>query len=119
MNLETLRQYCLRKDHTTEDLPFDEETLVFRVWGKIFVLTAMNDRPLTVNLKCDPELAIELRERHEEVRPGWHMNKKHWNTVTLDGNLTSKEIFSMVDHSYDLVKKGVRSPRRKNHARKR
>jgi len=113
MNLETLRQYCLKKQDTGEDFPFDDETLVFRVRGKIFALTSIYDRPLTVNLKCDPELAMELRERYEEVRPGYHMNKKHWNTVTLDGSLSSKEIFSMVDHSYELVKKGARKTERR------
>jgi predicted DNA-binding protein (MmcQ/YjbR family) len=119
MNAETLRQYCLKKEQASEDFPFDDETIVFRVGGKIFALMGIYDRPLTVNLKCNPELAIELRERHEEVRPGWHMNKKHWNTVTLSGTLSSKEIFSMVDHSFELVKKGINTPRRKKQPKKR
>jgi predicted DNA-binding protein (MmcQ/YjbR family) len=119
MNVETVRHYCLKKEQVSEDFPFDDETIVFRVGGKIFVLMGIYDRPLTVNLKCDPELAIELRERHEEVQPGWHMNKKHWNTVTLSGTLSSKEIFSMIDHSYELVKKGARPPHRKKTSKKR
>ncbi len=119
MNLETLRQYCLKKEHASEDFPFDDETIVFRVGGKIFALMGIYDRPLTVNLKCDPELAIEHRERHEEVQPGWHMNKKHWNTVMLSGTLSSKEIFSMIDHSYDLVKEGARPHQRKKPSKKR
>jgi predicted DNA-binding protein (MmcQ/YjbR family) len=113
MNLETLRLYCLKKEDSSEDFPFDEETLVFRVRGKIFALTGIYDRPLTVNLKCDPEFAIELRERHDEVKAGRHMNKKHWNTVTIDGTLSTKEIFSMIDHSYDLVKQRASKPKRK------
>ncbi len=118
MNLETLRQYCLKKEDTSEDFPFDEETLVFRVFGKIFALTSIYDRPLTVNLKCDPELAMELREQYDEVRPGYHMNKKHWNTVMLDGGLSSKVIYSMVDHSYDLVKMGSRKTKPKGPQKK-
>ncbi len=113
MHLETLRTYCLKKENATEDFPFGEETLVFRVRGRIFALTSIYDRPLTVNLKCDPERAIDLRERYPEVQPGYHMNKKHWNTVTLDGALSSRDIFSMIDHSYDLVRQGAPSPRPK------
>ena len=116
MNLETLRRHCLAKEETSEDFPFDEETLVLRVRGKIFALTSIFDRPLTVNLKCDPERAIELRERYDEVRPGYHMNKKHWNTVTIDGSIPSKEIFAMIDHSYDLVKQGASKPKKKRPA---
>ncbi len=103
MNVETLRQYCLSKEETSEDFPFDEETLVLRVRGKIFALTSINSRPLTVNLKCDPELAVELREKYEGVQPGYHMNKKHWNTVILDGTIPTKEVLAMIDHSYDQV----------------
>jgi len=87
-------------------MPFGEDTLVFRVGEKLFLLTSLSqgDR---FNVKCDPELAIELREQHAEVQPGYHMNKKHWNTVHTNGNLTRKEIFDMIDHSYDLVLKSL------------
>jgi len=87
-------------------MPFGEDTLVFRVGEKLFLLTSLSqgDR---FNVKCDPELAIELREQHSEVQPGHHMNKKHWNTVHTNGNLTRKEICDMIDHSYDLVLKSL------------
>lgn len=85
-------------------MPFGEDTLVFRVGEKLFLLTSLSqgDR---FNVKCDPELAIELREQHTEVQPGYHMNKKHWNTVHTNGNLSRREICDMIDHSYDLVLK--------------
>ena len=106
MNIEEIRDYCLKKPGVTEDMPFGEDTLVFRVGEKLFLLTSLSqgDR---FNVKCDPELAIELREQHSEVQPGYHMNKKHWNTVHTDGNLSRKEICDMIDHSYDLVLKSL------------
>ena len=110
MNFGALRSYCLGKPGATEDFPFDETTLVFRVKGKIFALTDTEALPLRVNLKCAPDRAIELRDRHPEVRPGYHMNKTHWNTVELDGGLTDDEVRATVDHSYDLVVRGL--PRR-------
>ena len=102
MHLEELRNYCLSKKGVEEGLPFGEETLVFKVMGKIFALTGLyaGDR---VNLKCDPDYALELREKYEDVQPGYHMNKKHWNTVVLNGNLEEKLIRELVDHSYGLV----------------
>ncbi len=103
MRIETLRQYCLRKENTFEAFPFDEETLVFKVKGKMFAFVGLDGHPLAVNLKCDPELALELREKYEAVQPGYHMNKKHWNTVILDGTIPLKEIYMMIDHSYTLV----------------
>lgn len=111
MNLETIREYCLRKKGVTENFPFDEETLVFRVMGKIFLLV---DTSFTefINLKADPEQAIEWRERYEGVKPGYHMNKKHWNSVYLDGSVPHKEILSMIDHSYDLVVAGLKKAER-------
>jgi predicted DNA-binding protein (MmcQ/YjbR family) len=106
MNLESIREYCLRKKGVTEDFPFDEETLVFRVGGKIFLLV---DTSFTefINLKADPEKAIEWRERFEGVKPGYHMSKKHWNSVYLDGTVPHKEILCMIDHSYELVVAGL------------
>lgn len=104
MNIEEIRDYCLAKPGVTEDMPFGEDTLVFRVGEKLFLLTSLSqgDR---FNVKCDPERAIELREQHTEVQPGYHMNKKHWNTVHTNGSLSRREICDMIDHSYDLVLK--------------
>ena len=106
MDLETIRSYCLRKKGVTEDFPFDEETLVFKVLGKMFLLTNINDAEISVNLKCNPELAIELREKYESVQAGYHMNKKMWNTVAYTGEFPEKEFLQMIDHSYDEVVKG-------------
>ena len=104
MNLESIRQYCLKKKgRVTEEFPFDEETLAFKIEGKIFLITGIWDAPLKVNLKCDPILAVELRERYPAVSPGFHMNKKHWNTVTIDGSIPASEIRTMIDHSYEQV----------------
>lgn len=102
MDLEAFRKYCLSKKGVSEGFPFGEDTLVFKVMGKIFAITSF-EQPLSVNLKCDPERAIELRERYEEVQPGYHMNKKHWNTVNFEGNISVKELREMTDHSYELV----------------
>lgn len=106
MNIEEIRDYCLAKPGVTEDMPFGEDTLVFRVGEKLFLLTSIS-RSSQFNVKCDPELAVELRERNSEVQPGYHMNKKHWNTVHTDGNLTRKQLCEMIDHSYDLVLKSL------------
>jgi predicted DNA-binding protein (MmcQ/YjbR family) len=102
MNIEVLREYCISKPGVTESFPFDEETLVFKVKGKIFALVNL-DGALSINLKCDPVLAIDLRERYPSVTPGYHMNKKHWNTIYLDGSIPDKEVFSWIDHSYEKV----------------
>ena len=92
MNVETIREYCLSKRGAVEDYPFDEETLVIKVMGKMFALISLDSIPLQVNLKCDPEKAIELRERYENIIPGWHMNKKHWNTVVISGGFNWTEL---------------------------
>lgn len=102
MNIEELRDYCLSKAGTTEGFPFGEDTLVFKVGEKLFLLIGL-DNPTWFNVKCDPELAIELREKHWEITPGWHMNKKHWNSVRLDGGLSIKQLHEVIDHSYQLV----------------
>ena len=101
MNTEELREYCLRKPGVTESFPFDVDTLVFKVGGKVFLLESLDGH--SFNAKCDPDLAEELRERHPEVKPGYHMNKKHWNTVDLNGSLSRTELAEMVDHSYQLI----------------
>jgi predicted DNA-binding protein (MmcQ/YjbR family) len=103
MNIETLREYCLSKKDVAECLPFDDDTLVFKRSGKIFLLANL-DGDLSINLKCEPALAIELREKYSSVIPGYHMNKKHWNTVMLDGSIPDNEVFEWIDHSYDIVK---------------
>jgi predicted DNA-binding protein (MmcQ/YjbR family) len=103
MNIELLHDYCISKPDVTEGFPFGEKTLVFKVKGKIFALSNLAG-DLSVNLKCDPALALELREKYSSVTPGYHMNKKHWNTVLLDGSVPDNEFYTWIDHSYDLVK---------------
>lgn len=106
MDFEAIRAYCLTKKGVEEGFPFDETTLVIKVGGKIFVLMNLDGDP-SMNLKCDPDRAIELREENPAIIPGYHMNKKHWNTVILDGSLSKKLILEMIDHSYDLVLKSL------------
>jgi len=107
MDLETFRDYCLSKLAAIESTPFGEDVLVFKVAGKIFALAPLDEVPATANLKCDPDLALELRDRYEQVRPGYHMNKKHWNTVELGGEIPDLDLRKMVDHSYELVVKNL------------
>ncbi|MDT7829419.1 MmcQ/YjbR family DNA-binding protein [Pricia sp. S334] len=103
MNIEEFRNYCLSKKGVTEQLPFGPDALVFKVMGKMFALSALERLPPQVNLKCDPERAISLREEHDgDIVPGYHMSKTHWNTLYLD-HLSPKLIVELVDHSYDLV----------------
>jgi predicted DNA-binding protein (MmcQ/YjbR family) len=102
MNIETLRKYCISKKNVIECFPFGDDTLVFKTKDKIFALVNL-DGELSINLKCDPEFALELRERYSSVTPGYHMNKKHWNTVIIDGSIPDKEIFSWIDHSYGII----------------
>lgn len=106
MNIEQLREYCISKPGVTESFPFGEDTLVFKVGDKLFLLTGLEEGN-RFNVKCDPEQAVELRERYHEVQPGYHMNKRHWNTVYIDGNLNDKQLYGMIDHSYDLVLKSL------------
>jgi predicted DNA-binding protein (MmcQ/YjbR family) len=104
MNSEALREYVIQKPLVTEGFPFGEDTLVFKVKGKVFLLVALDASPLQFNVKCDPEKAINLREEFpDNVLPGYHMNKKHWNTVIVNGRLPTKLLLEMVDQSYDLV----------------
>ena len=108
MDIEQFRDYCLRKKGVTEEFPFDEVTLVLKVMGKMFALTGLDNERFTVNLKCDPDYALELREQYEEIIPGWHMNKTHWNTVDFEGNLEQALLRQLIDHSYNLVVKGLK-----------
>ena len=107
MDIEAFRNYCLSKKGVTEEFPFDATTLVFKVMGKMFALTGLERIPFSVNLKCDPDKALELREYHPEIEPGYHMSKKHWNTINFSGNLSSILLYELIDHSYDLVVSGL------------
>jgi predicted DNA-binding protein (MmcQ/YjbR family) len=107
VDLESFREYCLSKPGVREGTPFGEDVLVFKVGGKIFALAALDEVPATANLKCDPDLALELRDRYEQVRPGYHMNKKHWNTVEIENGIPESEMRKMIDHSYELVRRSL------------
>ncbi|MFI0430288.1 MmcQ/YjbR family DNA-binding protein [Mariniflexile sp. HMF6888] len=111
MNIEQLHEYCIKKKGVTEDFPFDEDTLVFKVLGKMFALVGLKkweSGEKTINLKCDPDYAEELRAEYSSIQPGFHMNKKHWNTVSIkDGDLSPKFILELIDHSYDMVVKSM------------
>ncbi len=112
MNIETFRNYCLSKKGVTEEFPFGEDTLVFKVIGKMFALTNV-DRFYSINLKCDPEEAVVLRETYAAVTPGYHMNKVHWNSIIMDGSVNDVLICDWVDKSYDLVVKKLPSKHKK------
>jgi predicted DNA-binding protein (MmcQ/YjbR family) len=103
MNIEEFREYCLSKPGVTEEMPFGESTLVFKVVGKMFALTSLDSDRFSFNLKCDPEKAIQLRETYACVQPGYHMNKQHWNTVYVDGTVGRRELLEWIDDSYQLV----------------
>ena len=113
MDLETIRKYCLEKKSSGESFPFGESTLVFKVSGKIFLLMSLDSLPLRINLKCDPDKAEELREVYSSVIPAFHMNKKHWNTIILDGQVSAKLIREMIDDSYALVVQSLPPQRKK------
>ena len=108
MNIEQIRECCLKKKGVTEEFPFGEDTLVFKVMGKMFLLASIDTIPLQINLKCDPEKAVELREEYESVQPGYHMNKKHWNTIIIDGSIAGRNIQEWIDDSYNLVVSGLK-----------
>ena len=110
MDIETFREYCLNKKGVTEELPFGPDTLVFKVMGKAFALTSLGSTPFSANLKMDPDLVPDYREKYEAVQPGYHMNKKHWNTIIVDNTLTAKQLKELINHSYELVYK----PRKKS-----
>ena len=108
MKLETLRDGLLAKKCVTEETPFGPDALVFKVKGKMFALVAWTEKPLRITLKCDPDLALTLRCQYQAVQPGYYMNKKHWNTVTLDQSISDDEILGMIGDSYNLVVKGLK-----------
>ena len=107
MNLDEFITFCSSKKGVTETMPFGGDTLVFKVMDKMFALCGLDNSPLTANLKCSPDRALILREEHEDIIPGYHMNKKHWNTVVLEGNLDESLLKELIDHSYTLVVKGL------------
>jgi len=107
MDLQSIRETCLSKKGTTEERPFGPDTIVFKVLGKMFALTADEPRPKSINLKCDPDHALALRAQYTAVRPGYHMNKRHWNTVEFDGSIPEDEILEMIEESYELAVAGL------------
>ena len=109
MNVEDFRLYCLSKPAVTESFPFDEVTLVFKVMNKMFAVTGLERETFQVNLKCKPEYALELRDEYpDDIRAGWHMNKHHWNTVEFETGLSDELLIHLIDHSYDMVVKGLK-----------
>ncbi|MBK9190675.1 MAG: MmcQ/YjbR family DNA-binding protein [Crocinitomicaceae bacterium] len=113
MTLDEFVEFCFAKPGVTDHFPFDENTLVFKVMGKMFAL-ADAENFQSINLKCDPELAIELREKYNAVKPGYHMNKTHWNTVHVNSDASDREIFKWINHSYDLVAKSLTKKQRED-----
>lgn len=111
MDIESLREYCLSKEGTEETFPFGPDTIVFKINGKLYLLAGLDSTPLSFNVKCDPDKAQELREEFPCVQPGFHMNKKHWNTITVDGSVPNAQLREWIDWSYDLVKG---KPKKKN-----
>ena len=103
MDIESLREYCLSKQAVEETLPFGPDTLVYKVGGKVFLICPMESETFRFNVKCDPEKAIELRERYDCVQPGYHMNKKHWNTIIVDGTVSTSMLKEWINDSYDLI----------------
>lgn len=103
MNIEEIRTYCLQKKGVSENFPFDEVTLVFKVMGKIFLFMPLDATNPSISAKCDPEKAIQLREQFPAIRGGFHLNKKHWNSIDLDGSVNNDLVFELIDHSYQLI----------------
>ena len=113
MNYEEIRDYCLLKTGVTESLPFNDTALVFKIGGKMFALLDLSEEGRGLTLKCDPEIAIELREQYPEVTPAWHFNKKHWNTIMLDGGIRDNQLKEWIDDSYELVVMGLPGSKQK------
>jgi predicted DNA-binding protein (MmcQ/YjbR family) len=113
MNIEEYRTYCIKKKGVTEGFPFDKNTLVFKVGGKMFALSNV-DNFNSINLKCNPELSLELREQYEGIKPGYHMNKKHWNSVFVNEDVPDSKIYKLIDLSYSLVVKGLTKKQKEN-----
>ena len=107
MNVEEIRDYCLSKKAVTESTPFDDVTLVFKVAGKMFAILPLDETRLSITLKCDPEKAVALREKYPAVKPGYHTSKKHWNSTAIDGSVDKSLILEWIDHSWEMVVKGL------------
>ncbi|MEP6646424.1 MAG: MmcQ/YjbR family DNA-binding protein [Saprospiraceae bacterium] len=108
MNIESFRKYCMSLQGVEETLPFGPDTLVYKVYGKVFALTGLDEEEFSVNLKCDPDRALDLRDEYPDmIIPGWHMNKKHWNTVYFEAGIPEKILKELIDHSYRLVINGL------------
>ena len=103
MHIEEIRSYALSKPGAEEGFPFGEETLVFKAGGRIFLMASLDSQPLTINAKCDPVRAVALREQYACIVPGYHMNKRHWNSITIDHTLSDNQLKELIDHSYGLV----------------
>ena len=114
MDLEQIREYCISKPGVTEGFPFNDTALVFKVMGKMFALLDLSEDSRGLTLKCEPELAIELREQHPEVIPAWHFNKQHWNGVDLTGNVSPHKIKEWIDHSYTIVAESLPKSKRES-----
>lgn len=108
ITLEAVRDYCLQKKGTAVTFPFGQTPLVMKVMGKIFLLANIDGEPLQLSLKCEPDLASTLRHQYPAVQPGYHLNKEHWNTITIDGTMPDEEIFVLIDHSYERVVSGLK-----------
>jgi predicted DNA-binding protein (MmcQ/YjbR family) len=115
MDLKEFKEYCLRKKGVTETFPFDDETLVLKVGSKMFALTNINKQILEINLKCDPFMSQDLRSEYSSIKPGYHMNKTHWNTITVDGTIPKDKLLFLIDLSYDLVYKGLKKSEKLAH----
>ena len=112
MNIEEIREYCLAKPGVKESLPFNDTALVFKAGGKMYAVLDLSEEERGITLKCDPELAIELREKHPEVTPAWHFNKQHWNGVNLKGNIRDEQLREWIDHSYEIIVKSLPKSKR-------
>lgn len=113
MNIEEIREYCLSKKGVTEEFPFDDTSLVFKVAGKMFALLDLSEDGRGLSLKCEPSLALELRERYVDVTPAYHFNKKHWNGINIEGNISDSNIKSWIDHSYNIVAENLPESKKK------
>ncbi len=118
LSLETFKKYCLSKNGVTECFPFDDETLVFKVGSKMFALTNINKPILEINLKCEPFMSQDLRRDFDAIKPGYHMNKKHWNTIILDGSISDDKILFLVDLSFELVYSGLKKSEKETYKRR-
>lgn len=114
MNIELLREYCLNKKGVTDSFPFDDNALVFKVLNKMFLIIPVNSNPLNFTAKCDPHKAVKLREEYESINPGYHTNKKHWNTIEVNPDINDDLIYELVNHSYDLVVSGLSKKDKEN-----